>query len=95
MKFAVIRHPDAGMGTCPESSLEQHRANGWMRVSEWRDEPSDFHLPDFAEALEDLDPPLEPEADPETAPETAADSSADSEEKAPARSKNKIKEQDA
>lgn len=61
MRFAVIRHPDLpDLGTCPESALDIHRAAGWFRVSEWRAGPEYFHLPDFADALEDLDP-VEPE----------------------------------
>lgn len=56
--FCVIRHPDvAVLGTCAESALPHHQAQGWVRVSEWRAEPSLFHLPDFAEAVADLDAP--------------------------------------
>lgn len=61
MRFCVIRHPDLpNLGTSPESALEIHQAKGWVRVSEWRDRPDAFHLPEFAEAVEDLD--AEPEA---------------------------------
>lgn len=57
MKFCVIRHPEISVpGTCPETAYAHQRALGWVRVSEWRDEPSAFHLPHFADAIEDLDP---------------------------------------
>lgn len=48
--FAVIRHPDAGVGVAPAAALPIHLANGWVRVSEFRAEPSAFHLPDFVDA---------------------------------------------
>jgi len=67
--FAVVRHPDiATVGVIPYAALEAHRANGWFRVSEWRPEPADLHLPDYAEAFEDLDAEPEPEAVPVSAP---------------------------
>lgn len=54
--FAVVRHPDiATLGIIPQATLEAHQARGWVRVSEYRREPADFHLPDFAEAFDDLD----------------------------------------
>lgn len=54
-RFAVVRHPDTGgIGTSPEAAMPIHRARGWVRVSEYRDAPADFHLPDFADAS-DLD----------------------------------------
>ena len=54
--FAVVRHPDiASIGVIPYAALDMHRANGWCRISEWRAEPADLHLPDYAEAFEDLD----------------------------------------
>jgi hypothetical protein len=63
--FAVIRHPDvASLGTCPDSALSQFRSLGWIRVSEWRPEPSAFHFPDFAEAYADLDATPEPAGKP-------------------------------
>lgn len=72
MSFAVIRHPDvAGLGTAPAEAIEQLRANGWVRVSEYRAEPGDFHLPDFADASDDLDAVAE-----ESAPVLVADSAA-------------------
>lgn len=73
MRFCVIRHPGVeGVGTCPESALDHHRANGWRRVSEWRTGADMFHLPDFALAVDDLDaePPAEtttPDPEPTTA----------------------------
>jgi hypothetical protein len=56
MRFCVIRHPEAGIGTCPESALPLHRANGWYRVSEFGADPTDFDLGAYAEAT-DLDTP--------------------------------------
>lgn len=54
--FAVVRHPDVpSPGVIPEGALEFQREHGWYRVSEWRAQPSDFHLPDYAEATQDLD----------------------------------------
>lgn len=67
--FAVIRHPEvAALGTCPEEALEHYRGLGWQRVSEWRADPTDFHLPGFADATADLDATVEA-AGPEPAPE--------------------------
>lgn len=64
MRFCVIRHPDvAALGTCAETALQHHKDNGWHRVSEWRGEPADFHLPDFADAVNDLDAEPVPAAD--------------------------------
>lgn len=61
MRFCVIRHPDQPtLGTSPESALEIHKAKGWFRVSEWRDRGDAFYLPDFADAVEDLDAEPEP-----------------------------------
>jgi hypothetical protein len=61
--FAVVRHPDiATPGIIPRGALESHRARGWYRVSEWTDQPSDLHLPDYADADDDLDAEPEPEA---------------------------------
>lgn len=63
--FAVVRHPDVdNLGVVPEGALETLRTHGWYRVSEWRVQPSEFHLPDFAEAP-DLDAPA---PEPEKAP---------------------------
>jgi hypothetical protein len=56
VRFAVIKHPDLDRpGTCPESALEIHRAQGWFRVSDWSGRPDDFHLTDYADASTDLD----------------------------------------
>jgi hypothetical protein len=55
--FVVVRHPDVDTpGVIPVAALEYQRLRGWYRVSEERDEPAAFHLPDFAEAP-DLDAP--------------------------------------
>jgi hypothetical protein len=64
--FAVVRHPDIDtLGIVPAAALEQQRARGWVRVSDLRDQPSDFHLADFADVRADLD------AEPEPAPKAA------------------------
>jgi hypothetical protein len=64
--FAVIRHTETGgLGIVPAAALDMHRANGWVRVSDYRAEPSDFHLPDFADLSTDLD------AEPEPAPKAS------------------------
>jgi hypothetical protein len=61
--FAVIRHTETGgLGIVAAGALEMQRAHGWVRVSDYRDQPSDFHLPDFADSTDDLD------AEPEPAP---------------------------
>lgn len=54
--FAVIRHTETGgLGVVPAAALDMQRANGWVRVSDYRTEPADFHLPEFADAFDDLD----------------------------------------
>lgn len=69
-EFAVIRHPETGgVGTAPADAMEHLRSIGWIRISDYAAEPSAFHLPDYAEATTDLDPP-EPEQD---TPRPAAD----------------------
>jgi hypothetical protein len=73
MGFYVIRHPGAGVGTCPVDALTIHRAAGWARVSEERPEPADFHLPDFADA---------PDLDAEPAPAAPAAKTTTKESKA-------------
>lgn len=61
--FAVVRHPDIDApGIVPAAALEQQRARGWIRVSDLRDEPADFHLDDFADAHDDLDAEPAPKA---------------------------------
>jgi hypothetical protein len=61
--FAVVRHPDIAVaGIVPAAALELHRANGWVRISDLRNEPSDFHLDDFADVQDDLDAVPEPKA---------------------------------
>lgn len=65
--FAVIRHTETGgLGIAPAAALDMHRANGWIRVSDYRAEPADFNVPDFADVLDDLD------AEPEPAPKAHA-----------------------
>ena len=77
--FAVVRHPDiAGLGICPEGALELQRTRGWYRVSEWRAEPAQFHLPDFADADVDLD--AEPELVKPKAAKAAKKTDVDTEE---------------
>jgi hypothetical protein len=69
--FAVVRHPDiATPGIVPAAALEQQRARGWVRVSDLRNEPADFHLADFADTFDDLD--AEPEPEPKAAKTKAA-----------------------
>ena len=54
--FAAVRHPDIDtLGVCPQGALEYQRGLGWFRVSPWFPEPADIHLPNFADAFEDLD----------------------------------------
>lgn len=65
--FVAIRNPETGgVGTCAETALDLHRAHGWVRVSDVRPAPDDFHLADYVGAP-DLDAPAEPE--PKTAPD--------------------------
>jgi hypothetical protein len=56
VEFCVIRHLEAGVGTCPRTALDLHRGAGWFRVSGFRLDPNDFDLPTYAEAP-DLDTP--------------------------------------
>ncbi len=68
--FAVVRHPDiATPGIVPAAALEHQRARGWVRISDLRNEPADFHLPDFADVFDDLD--AEPEPEPKAAKKAA------------------------
>lgn len=69
--FAVVRHPDVtALGILPAGAFELARAQGWYRISEYRPEPSDFHLPEFADCFDDLDaPPPPPKPKPEPKPE--------------------------
>lgn len=61
--FAVVRHPDVAVpGVVAAAALDHMRANGWIRISEYRDQPDDFHLPEFADVTDDLD--AEPEVPP-------------------------------
>ena len=54
--FVVVRHPDVETpGILPAAALEHRRAHGWYRVSDYRREPSDFYLPEFAKVFDDLD----------------------------------------
>jgi len=66
--FAVIRHPETGgLGIVPASALDMQRAHGWIRVSDFRAEPADFHLPEFADSTTDLDAGPEPGPEPKAA----------------------------
>jgi len=70
--FAVVRHPDIEtVGIVPQAAFEMHQAKGFYRVSEWRDSPSDFYLPDYADGV-DLDAP-EPEPAPVKKPAKKSD----------------------
>jgi hypothetical protein len=88
--FALARYPGVDeLGIFPASAMEHQRARGWVRVSEWRPEPADFYLPDFADAFDDLDAPpeakprakskREPEPQPEEEPESPAEPEKDEE----------------
>jgi hypothetical protein len=70
--FVVIRHSEAGVGTCHVDSLDIHRRAGWFRVSEPQAEPLDIRLSDYADAP-DLD--AEPAVDPDPAPAASAKAS--------------------
>jgi hypothetical protein len=72
--FAVMRHTETGgVGTVPADAVDLHRANGWVRVSDYRAEPSAFHIPDFADAP-DLDASeTTPEQEPDQAPATTTE----------------------
>lgn len=70
--FAVIRHSETqGIGTAPADAMEYYLANGWVRVSEYRAAPADFHLPDFT-ALPVLEPVEDEEPDEDADPEPVA-----------------------
>lgn len=61
--FAVMRHTETGgLGIVAAGALDMQRAHGWIRVSEYRAEPADFHLADFADSTTDLDAEPEPKA---------------------------------
>jgi hypothetical protein len=78
--FAVIRHSESGgVGTSPAEAMDLHRANGWVRVSEYRHDPGAFNLADYDDDSPDLDAPVEqPKPEPkkpksEPKPATGAD----------------------
>lgn len=74
MSFCVVRHPDVAVpGTAPEEALEVMRANGWVRVSDFRPWPTDFDLSDYADAKD-----LDAEATPEPTPDYPADETEES-----------------
>lgn len=74
--FAVVRHPDiAAPGIVPATALEHQRARGWIRISDLRNEPSDFHLEDFAGTFDDLDAESAPKAKTWTKAATTKESS--------------------
>lgn len=71
--FAVVRHPDIEtVGIVPQAAFEMHQAKGFYRVSEWRESPSDFYLPDYADGV-DLDAPAEEEEPKKRRPKKADD----------------------
>lgn len=85
MRFCVVRHPEAGVGTVPESALPINEAKGWVRVSDWADDPNDLDLTqairlpgiDPAPVAEEpavhvAEPAAEPAAPVELAPEVPA-----------------------
>lgn len=60
MDWYVVRHPDIeGAGVVPDSSLEHHRARGWVRVSDAiaEGEKNNLRLDDYTV---DLDAPVPP-----------------------------------
>lgn len=62
--FAAVRHPDIeALGVIPQGAYEMHRARGWVRVSDWVDDPAELHLPDYADAA-DLDAPAPEPSEP-------------------------------
>jgi hypothetical protein len=66
--FCVVRHPDIDSpGMAAEASLPLLEVKGWVRVSDFRESPSDFHLDEYADAdVSDETPsPAEPEEDEE------------------------------
>jgi hypothetical protein len=64
--FVVVRHPDiTNPGVIPVAALAFQRERGWYRVSEEREQPADFHLPDYLDA-EDLDAQADPALPAET-----------------------------
>jgi len=64
--FAVVRHPDiAEPGIVPQGAIDLLVVNGWYRVSDWRPQPSDFHLPDFTAATKAAVFVCAPESEPE------------------------------
>ena len=81
----MVRHPDIEtVGVCPQASFEAHRARGFYRVSEWRENPADFHLPDYAEGVDlDAEEPKKPrrkkaddeQPEPDNEPETTDEES--------------------
>jgi hypothetical protein len=60
MDWFVVRHPDIdGAGVVPASSLDHHRARGWLRVSDAIAEGEKDHL-ELTDYTVDLDAPAEP-----------------------------------
>lgn len=88
MDSFVMRLPETGgVGVVPASSLDHHRARGWLRVSDalGRDERDQVRLGDYADAP-DLDAKPEPQAKakakaPDTSDEPAKSAPANTEEK--------------
>lgn len=66
MRWTVIRHPETdGVGVIAETALEMHEARGWVRTSDWADDPTE---------LNPADHPL-PETEPEPKPKASAKTS--------------------
>lgn len=90
--FCVIKHPDVAVpGTCSDEALEGLRHRGWFRVSDWSPAPTDFHLPDFADAAVDLDVSDEP-AEQADEPEPKANQAPESDAEQPSRPSRTTKE---
>lgn len=56
MRWCVIRHPEVGAGVVAEISLPLHEPRGWVRTSDFRGSPDEFHPADL-----DAPIPVEPE----------------------------------
>lgn len=63
MNWHIVRHPETeGVGVVPDTSLEHHKALGWLRVGSTTDMDKDHvDLSAYADAP-DLDAPAKPAA---------------------------------
>lgn len=63
MRFCVMRLPEVGLATAPESGWPIYRDRGWVRVSDWMLDTSQVVLADYADA-----PAIDPEPEPAKTP---------------------------